>query len=517
MTLPTWTSNQQRTLQSYMGSLPIRSFDFSKRQQQPDPTRTLPFESWLPQVTPQWTWDWPYQQYIYERLDALTRGDIKRLMIFLPPRHGKSELATVRYPIWRLCREPVSKVLIAAYNQTFAELFSRKCRRLAQSQSLLSPGDRRSVGEWDTYAGGSLTAAGVGAGVTGKGFDCVIIDDPIRGHEEANSETYRERVWDWYLSDLYTRLEPNASMILILTRWHEDDLAGRILASDDAANWTVIKLPAIAEVDDPLGRDVGEALCPARFDRAALDQIHSVQGSYPFSALYQQAPQPGEGGRFKRTWFRYFTEDAEFYTLDRGDLGTDKFSKEQCWRFMTLDPAATEKAQSDWFVCSTWAVTPKRDLLLLHVLRERADTTKHEGILMPLIQRYKPSLIGVEKVTFGLNIIQRMRALGQPVISLKADNDKVSRSLPICARYEAGLVFHPTTALWIEGCEDELLHFPTGKYDDFVDTASYAGVVLLTYGPYKEPPTVEELPIRARILDEKPKVERQYVIDDMEG
>ena len=133
-------------------------------------------------------------------------------------------------------------------------------------------------------------------------------------------------------------------------------------------------------------------------------------------------------------------------------------------------------------------------MLLLHVLRERADTTKHEGILKPLLERYKPSLIGVEAVSFGLNIIQRLRALGYPVISLKADKDKVSRSLPICARYEAGLVFHPTTALWVEGCEDELLHFPTGKYDDFVDTASYAGVVLLTYGPYQAP-VVQEIPV----------------------
>jgi predicted phage terminase large subunit-like protein len=474
----------------------IKSFDFWKqpRSQNPNPSQTKPFDQWLQEVTPRWTWDWPYQQYIYERLDALTRGAIKRLMIFLPPRHGKTELATVRYSVWRLCRDPALRVLIAAYNQTIAEGFSRKCRRLAFSLGLLSPGDRRSVGEWDTYAGGSLTAAGVGAGVTGKGFGLIWVDDPIRGHEEANSQTYRDRVWDWYLNDLYTRLEPDAGMGLILTRWNEDDLAGRILASEDAPNWMVVKLPAIAEEDDPLGREVGEALCPARFDRAALDQIHSVQGSYPFSALYQQSPQPGEGGRFKRSWFRYFREDTEFYTLDRAALGTDKFSKEQCWRFMTLDPAATEKEQSDWFVCSTWAVTPKRDLLLLHVLRERADTTKHEGILKPLLERHKPSLIGVEAVSFGLNIIQRLRALGYPVISLKADKDKVSRSLPMAARYEAGLVFHPATALWVEGCEDELLHFPTGKYDDFVDTASYAGVVLLTYGPYQAP-LVDEIAV----------------------
>ena len=482
---------------------------------EPKSANILPFESWLPQVTPQWTWDWPYQQYIYERLDALTRGEIKRLMIFLPPRHGKSELATIRYPIWRLCRDPASKILIAAYNQTFAEGFSRAARRLADSCGLLDPKGKRNVGEWETRDRGLLVAAGVGGGITGKGFDLIVIDDPIKSHEEANSETYRERLGEWYKSDLYTRLEPNAGMVLIQTRWHEDDLAGRILTSDDAPDWTVVQLPAIAIEDDPLEREIGEALCPDRYDRAALDKIHSVIGSYPFSSLYQQSPQPAEGGRFKRSWFRYFAEDAEVYTLDRGDLGTDKFSKEQCWRFMTLDPAATEREQSDWFVCSTWAVTPKRDLLLLHVLRERADTTKHEGILMPLIERYKPSLIGVENVSFGLNIIQRMRALGQPVIALKADKDKVSRSLPICARYEAGLVFHPTTALWIEGCEDELLHFPTGKYDDFVDTASYAGVVLLTYGPYKEPPTVEELPIRARVLDQKPPVERPYVIDDM--
>jgi len=515
VTLPTWTSKQQRTLRSYMALRPIKSFDFSKRRQQPDPTTTPPFEEWLPRVTPEWTWSWPYQLYVYDYLAALTTGTIRKLMIFLPPRHGKTELATVRYPVWRLCREPASRVLIAAYNQTLAELFSRKCRRLAFKLGLLSPGDRRSVGEWDTYAGGSLTAAGVGTGVTGKGFNLIVVDDPIKSREEANSQTYRDRLWDWYKEDLYTRLEPGAGMILCQTRWHEDDLAGRILASDDAKNWTVIKLPALAEGDDPLGREAGAALCPERYDLAALKAIHQVQGDYPWSALYQQSPQPGEGGRFKRADFRYYTEDVEFYHLDRGESGVQAVAKTDCWTFQTVDAAATEKQSSDWFVCSTWAVTPKRDLLLLHVLRERADTTKHEGILKPLIERYKPRLIGVESATFGLNIIQRLRVLGYPILALKADKDKVSRSLPMQARYQAGQVFHPTTSLWIGGCEEELLHFPTGTHDDFVDTASYAGVVLLTYGPYEEPPTVEELPIRARVIDAPPKVERAYAIDDM--
>jgi predicted phage terminase large subunit-like protein len=457
----------------------------------------IDYHTWLKRVTPSWTWDWPHQLYIIEQLERLERGEIRKLMINTPPQHCKSETVTIRYPVYYLDKYPKSRVIVAAYNQQFAEGFSRASRRVAEQAGLSISRERRAVTSWETTAGGSLRAAGVGSGVTGNPGDLILIDDPVKSREEANSEAYRARCWDWYLNDLRTRLQQDGRMILIMTRWHEDDLAGRILTSSEAGEWTVANLPALALEGDPLGRQPGEALCPDRFTREYLESTRELVGSYVFNALYQGRPSPEEGARIKRSWFRYFSIEDDFYVLYQSDGTTRRVKICDCYNFITVDPAATEKQSSDYFVASTWTVTPQRDLLLLDVFRERAETTKHEAILRPIVERYKPQFIGVENRTFGLNIIQRLRVLGYPVIALKADTDKVSRSLTVQARYEAGAVYHRNGAPWLGDIEDELLHFPVGVHDDFVDTASYAGIHLAGYGEYKEPVAKPEPPVRS--------------------
>lgn len=180
-------------------------------------------------------------------MGRVTSGEVKRLMLFVPPRHGKSELVTVRYALWRLLREPRMNVIIASYNQKLANRFSRKMKNLAAGLEL----SRSAYGaaEWETAAGGGVKAVGVGAGITGFGGDLVVIDDPVKSRREANSPVFRERVWDWYRDDIHTRLEPGAAVILIQTRWHDDDLAGRLLkdAEDGGEKWEVVRLPALAE------------------------------------------------------------------------------------------------------------------------------------------------------------------------------------------------------------------------------------------------------------------------------
>lgn len=163
--------------------------------------------------------------------------------------------------------------------------------------------ERVAVEDWETASGGGLRAVGVGGGITGQGGDLIIIDDPVKSRDEAESQVYRDRVFDWYTDDLYTRLEPNASMILIMTRWHEDDLAGRILRSGEGPDWEVLSLPAEAEEGDPLGRKLGEPLCPDRYDSEALKRIKIVLGN-AYSALYQQRPAQEEGNHFKRSDLR---------------------------------------------------------------------------------------------------------------------------------------------------------------------------------------------------------------------
>src|SRR5574343_43352 len=221
-------------LPSYTGLAQTKRFDFSKRSTAALRKSPEQFDvAWLRQVTPAYTWNWPYLDTIREHLNRIERGMCKRLAIFIPPRHGKSQLATIRFPVYCLERNPKRRVIVGAYNQTLAEEFSRQARRIARERIALSA-ERVTANDWQTAAGGGLRAAGVGGGVTGHGADLIIIDDPVKSREEANSLAYRERVWDWYREDMYTRLEPGGAMVLIQTRWHEDDLAGRILASEQA-------------------------------------------------------------------------------------------------------------------------------------------------------------------------------------------------------------------------------------------------------------------------------------------
>ncbi len=270
-------------------------------------TRSITFIEWLNDVSPDFTWDWAYLQYIQDHLQKVTDSEIKKLMLFMPPRHGKSALTTVRYPIYRMEQNLGIRVMLWCYDQSLANLFSRQSRRIAQDRGFRG-GEIRAQDEWETIGGGSFRAVGVGGGITGRGADLIIIDDPIRSREEANSERWRDRIFDWYTNDIYTRLEPGGAIILIQTRWHEDDLAGRILASPDGPNWTVIQLPAEAEKDDPIGREEGAALCPERFDLPALYDIKSVMG-LDYYALYQQRPMAQEGGLYKKAWFRYATAE----------------------------------------------------------------------------------------------------------------------------------------------------------------------------------------------------------------
>lgn len=221
------------------------------------------FEKWLCETTPNFTWNWPYQRYIYERLWQVTSGTNRRLMLFMPPRHGKSEMVTVRYTAWRLLEDPKLNVIIGSYNQQLANRFSRRVKRIVRSaeeenrKNKGSAGKRvrvplNSAAEWETAGGGIVRAVGAGAGIAGFGARLIVIDDPVKNRAEAESQTYRDRVWQWFNDDIYTRMEPDAAIILIQTRWHEDDLAGRLIleareAGDGGEKWDIVSLPALAE------------------------------------------------------------------------------------------------------------------------------------------------------------------------------------------------------------------------------------------------------------------------------
>ena len=322
------------------------------------------FRDWCKTTSPEMRWDLAYQNLLFEYLDRVTYGDIDRLMIIMPPRHGKSETVTVRYAAWRLEREQSLPIRLGAYNATFAERFSRKVRRMVEAQGVQLAQDSRSVAAWETTAGGGLWAAGVGGGVTGTGARLIIIDDPVKSREEANSLTYRDRCDDWYHDDLYTRRNPGKSaIILIMTRWHDDDLGGRRLKDPASEGWVVLHLPAICDqADDQMGRPMGAELCPELWDLAELErtrtQLDREEGRMAFQALYQGRPVTAEGNMIKRAWWRRYGlgVDRERHIVTLPDA-FDEY-------VMAVDCAFSAATTADYTVFGVWGRSGPNAFLL---------------------------------------------------------------------------------------------------------------------------------------------------------
>lgn len=435
---------------------------------------------------------------LQEVSEDTVEGIPHRLIITLPPRHGKSETVSKKFPAWHLGRNPEHEIILSSYSADLAYDHSRIARDTLVTHSELFDvniaKDSAAVGRWglEGHRGG-LFAVGVGGPITGRGAHIGIIDDPFKNAEEANSETIREKVWNWYTTTFYTRLAPGGSIIILMTRWHEDDLVGRLLAKEkediekglDVIPWEVINLPAIADEDDPLGRLPGEALWPERFPINVLKETRRTLGSYWFEALYQQRPAPAEGNKFKRQWFKYFEERDSYYILHTPE-GKKTIMKEDCWRFQTADTASSEKQSADYTVLTDWVVTPDNDLLVDDVFRDRIEVPEQEKIFQSRYYEKNPSFQAIETKNTGIALRQYLIRKGLPIKELKADTDKVTRAATIMVMYENGKVYHRKGAAWLEEWEDELITFPTGKHDDQVDTASYAGIIVTQIKPYKE-------------------------------
>lgn len=432
----------------------------------------------------------PHLELLCRKIEAVERGEITRLMVFLPPRYGKSEVISKKAPAWILGRNPEWEIILSSYAADLAFDFSRIARDTFREWGPRLWGvelssDSGAVGRWGIQGHrGGLVAAGVGGPITGRGAHVAIIDDPFKNHEEASSAVVREKVMNWYKSTLRTRLAPNGSIILVMTRWHEDDLAGRLIKAvkdGSGEEWDIIQFPAIAEDEDILGRKPGEPLWPERYSLKELLQTKQALGSYLFDALYQQRPAPSTGNKFKRDWFKYFDVNGDYYELYT-DAGVKRVPVRQCWIFQTCDPAGSTKTSADYFAFGTWVVTPNRDLLLIDVIRIRLEGPDQPKIFEQGYHRWNPKLQGVEVKGIGLTLFQTLKRKGLPVKELKADTDKETRALPIMARMEAGTVYFKKNSPWLGDYENELLMFPNGANDDQVDITSYAGIIVATAG-----------------------------------
>lgn len=376
-------------------------------------------------------------------------------MIFMPPRHGKSELASKRFPAWCLGRNPKRQIIAASYNSDLANDFGRNVRNLVAEPEFgqVFPGvtlapDSQAAMRMNTNHGGTYVAAGVGTAVTGRGAHIALIDDPFKDREEADSERRRELVWDWYRSTLYTRLMPGGAIVLIQTRWHEDDLAGRLL-EDGGDTWDVLELPALDEA--------GEALWPEWYPVDALHRIKAAVGPREWNALYQQRPQPDEGSFFKREWF------------------TPWAALPQCRYYGTSDYAVTDGG-GDYTVLTIWGIDSRGDIYRAAQWKGQASSDKWIEAQLDLVQKWKPLCFfgegGVIQKAVEPMLKRRMRERNTHcrLEWLPSVSDKPTRARSFQAMAATGRVhFEPGADL------SEFLVFPAGKHDDEVDTASLIG------------------------------------------
>lgn len=448
---------------------------------------------------------------------------VYRLAIAMPPRHGKSYLTSHHLPAWHAIRFPNRHVAVASYEAEFAASWGKKARDLVEEYGpnfgvLLDSGSKAS-NRWGLakpYTGGMLTA-GAGGPFTGKGAHVIVIDDPVKNAAEAMSETLRMNLKEWYLSVAFTRLEPieqdghptPGRIILMNTRWHEDDLQGYV-TSAEPERWAVLNLPAIAVEGqpDPLGREPGEALAPERFPIGVLESIRDAQGAYWFGAMYQGNPQI-EGGGILPGPYRHHRmlqdERGDYWYHFTDAIGAEKrVAVADCYRFATCDLAITTKTSASWSVVAVWDVTPDKELMLFTRWRVRMEAPEHEAQIrawlssIPLQPRIQ--FLGIEDRTFGTSLIQTFqRNGGLTVRPLKADTDKVTRALPAGQLMMQGRVFFPAKADWLEEWEHELASFDKGTHDDQVDVLAYAAKAL------------EVIPVRRPARDQTPVTMQERV------
>jgi predicted phage terminase large subunit-like protein len=426
---------------------------------------------------------------ICEYLEAVELGEIDRLMIFMPPRCGKTMHVSCALPAWVLGRNSRAQIILASYGAELAEGNSRKARAYMRSDrwpfECKVSEESRAQNRWHTDAGGVLIATGCQGGLTGYGADRLIIDDPIRDRAEAESESMRESLWAWYSDVARTRLMPNGRIILCETRWHDDDLAGRILNSDDANRWTVLSLPAIAEENDTLGRKPGEALWPERFPVDALPSVERGEmSSSSFAALYQQNPVPASGSTFQLSWTenRYDTLPTASVSF-RNDLpvrfgfGANSMAGEERMPLVVvqaIDCAAKTGIANDRTAIAT-IVSDCRDFFIADVWVGRVSYPDLRRVAVDKFEQHRPRTVGIESASNGLALIDDLRAsTSLPIIPLTATDSKIARATTVTGLFEAGRVKFPTRSPWVDEAISELLRFPVGAHDDIVDAIVWA-------------------------------------------
>lgn len=413
---------------------------------------------------------------------AVAARQSPRLMIFMPPRHGKSEIGSRSFPAWHLGRYPDHEFIGCSYGSDLANGFSRKVRDVVKDPAFgaVFPEcavnkESQSVEQWLTTKGGGYSAAGVGGPITGKGAHCLVIDDPVKNRADAESATSREAVWDWYTSTAYTRLAPGGGVLVILTRWHDDDLAGRLLrkqAEGEGDEWVVVEYPAQA-VHDELFRKAGDPLHAERYDNEALERIKRAVGPRDWQALYQQNPTPEEGDYFNKSMFQWYGPQ------DIPDYAELNF-------YTAWDFAIGEKEQNDFSVGITVGVDQFDRTYVVDIQRGHWGTMDLVDKVLQVYKTWRPAITGLERGHIEMTLrpfldkrIREERLTSFFIEELKpGTRDKIARARSIQGRMQQGLVLFRKNCNATAQLVAELMRFPNGVNDDCVDAMAWIGQML---------------------------------------
>lgn len=434
----------------------------------------------------------PHHRIMAEKFQKVADGELKRIIINIAPRHGKSELTSWLLPAWMLGRDPSKKIIAATHTADFSVRFGRKVRNLIDTEafktvfpSVSLRADSKAAGRWDVSGGGEYFAVGVGGAMTGRGADLLIIDDP---HSEtagiSPSLDYFDSVYEWYASGPRQRLQPGGAIIIVMTRWHELDLTGQILQSSEerkgSDKWEVIELPALYED--------GEPLWPDFWSKEELAALKAELPISKWSAQYQQKPTSEEGALIKREYWKEWRKS--------GPPVCD-------YVIQSIDTAHTKNARSDYSAITTWGVFqhPNEDgqnvpnIILLDSVNEKLEFPELKNRALELYYAYEPDGYLIEAKAAGLPLIQELRAAGIPVTDYTPSRgqDKLSRVNSITDIFANGIVWHPATR-WAEELVEQCAAFPNGAHDDLVDCTTLAlmrfrqGGFLSLYSDYEDEP-----------------------------